>query len=58
MLLCGHSYGGMVISLASSGHPRVAKLVYLCAFVAESGESLLAIGGGRLAPWIQELGGG
>ncbi len=58
MLLCGHSYGGMVISLASYQQPQVSKLVYLCAFVPESGESLVAIGGGQLAPWIQPLEGG
>ena len=58
VLLCGHSYGGMVISHASSRHPRVTKLVYLCAFVSESGESLVAIGQGRLAPWVQVLDGG
>lgn len=58
VLLCGHSYGGMVISHASYRHPRVSKLVYLCAFVPESGESLASIGGGRLAPWIQVLDGG
>ena len=58
VLLCGHSYGGMVISQASYREPRVSKLVYLCAFVPESEESLTAIGGGRLAPWIQLLDGG
>jgi pimeloyl-ACP methyl ester carboxylesterase len=58
VLLCGHSYGGMVISRASYREPRVSKLVYLCAFVPESGESLVTIGGGRLAPWIQLLDGG
>ena len=58
VLLCGHSYGGMVISHASFGFPQVARLVYLCAFVPESGESLVAIGGGQLAPWIQVLDGG
>jgi pimeloyl-ACP methyl ester carboxylesterase len=58
VLLCGHSYGGMVISHAACQNPRVSKLVYLCAFVPESGQSLTAIGGGRLAPWIQVLEGG
>jgi pimeloyl-ACP methyl ester carboxylesterase len=58
VLLCGHSYGGMVISQAAHGQPRVSKLVYLCAFVPESGQSLAAIGGGALAPWIQVLEGG
>jgi pimeloyl-ACP methyl ester carboxylesterase len=30
-VLCGHSYGGMVISRAASGRDDVAHLVYLCA---------------------------
>jgi pimeloyl-ACP methyl ester carboxylesterase len=58
VVLCGHSYGGMVISRASHQEPRVSKLVYLCAFVPDTGQSLTAIGGGRLAPWIQILDGG
>ena len=58
VLLCGHSYGGMVISQAASGNDQVVRLVYVCAFVPESGESLLAMGGGRLAPWIEDVGGG
>ncbi len=31
VVLCGHSYGGMVISQAASGRDDVARLVYLCA---------------------------
>jgi pimeloyl-ACP methyl ester carboxylesterase len=54
VVLCGHSYGGMVISHElSGGHPRVAHLVYLCAFVPSRGQSLIDIGGGKPAPWIQ-----
>jgi pimeloyl-ACP methyl ester carboxylesterase len=48
----------MVISQASYRQPKVSKLVYLCAFVPESGESLAAIGGGQLAPWIHLQDGG
>jgi pimeloyl-ACP methyl ester carboxylesterase len=50
-LLCGHSYGGMVITQAAGGRKDVARLVYLCAFMPDAGESLLSIIGGR-APWI------
>ncbi|MDB6089263.1 MAG: uncharacterized protein JWN85_2047 [Gammaproteobacteria bacterium] len=53
VLLCGHSYGGMVISHVVP--KNVARLVYLCAFMPAEGESLLSIGGGRNASWIQEL---
>ena len=38
-LLCGHSYGGAVITEAG-GHPSVARLVYIAAFVPDAGEAL------------------
>lgn len=41
VVLCGHSYGGAVISGAADRVPdRVGALVYLDAFVLESGQSL------------------
>jgi pimeloyl-ACP methyl ester carboxylesterase len=56
VVLCGHSYGGMVISHTAT--ERVKRLVYLCAFMPVEGDSLVSIGGGRHAPWIQLLDGG
>jgi pimeloyl-ACP methyl ester carboxylesterase len=50
-LLCGHSYGGMVITQAAAGRTDVARLVYLCAFMPDAGESVLSIVGER-PPWI------
>jgi pimeloyl-ACP methyl ester carboxylesterase len=50
-LLCGHSYGGMVITQAAAGRKDVTRLVYLCAFMPDAGESLISIIGER-APWI------
>ena len=41
VVLCGHSYGGAVISEAGA-HLSVRHLVYLCAFVLDVGESVLA----------------
>ena len=41
VVLCGHSYGGAVISEAGAHH-SVRHLVYLCAFVLDVGESVLA----------------
>jgi pimeloyl-ACP methyl ester carboxylesterase len=38
-LLCGHSYGGMVVTEAGL-HPAVVHLVYVAAFVADVGTSL------------------
>ncbi|MBT2234208.1 alpha/beta fold hydrolase [Nonomuraea sp. NEAU-A123] len=37
--LCGHSYGGAVITEAAAGAPNVASLIYLTAFLLEAGES-------------------
>lgn len=53
-LLVGHSYGGMVITAAAAGRTDVARLVYLCAFMPDAGESLVALTGGAPAPWIRE----
>ncbi|HUJ56874.1 MAG TPA: alpha/beta hydrolase [Kofleriaceae bacterium] len=43
IVLVGHSYGGMVISQAAEGHAAVKALVYVAAFVPETGESAGAI---------------
>ena len=54
VLVCGHSYGGMVISHPAVGaHPRAAHLAYVCAFVPDRGQSLFSIGDGTPAPWIR-----
>jgi pimeloyl-ACP methyl ester carboxylesterase len=47
VVLCGHSYGGMVISHAIAGsHPRVVRLIYLCAYMPDNGQSAFDITGG------------
>jgi len=43
VVLVGHSYGGLVISEASAGNAQVAALVYVCAFVPETGDSAFAL---------------
>ena len=43
MVVCGHSYGGMPITGGAFEHPRVRRLLYLCAFMPAEGESLLGI---------------
>lgn len=48
----------MVISLAASGRGDVSRLVYLCAFMPDAGESLVQLTGGEPARWIQLLDGG
>jgi pimeloyl-ACP methyl ester carboxylesterase len=41
VLLCGNSYGGLVITEASAGHPCVARLVYLAALMPDAQDDLL-----------------
>ncbi len=53
-VVCGHSYGGMVITQAAAGRSDVVHLVYVCAFMPEEGESLFMLTGGP-APWITVL---
>jgi pimeloyl-ACP methyl ester carboxylesterase len=40
-VLCGNSYGGVVITEASAGHPRVQRLVYLAAAMPDAGEEVM-----------------
>jgi pimeloyl-ACP methyl ester carboxylesterase len=42
VVLVGHSYGGMIISLAGV-HPKVKSLVYLAAYAPEPGESVVKL---------------
>lgn len=51
IVLCGHSYGGMVISGAAERlEGRIASIVYLDAFLPEDGQSLADIAGGVYEP--------
>ena len=56
VVLCGHSYGGMVISRVES--KSVSRLVYVCAFMPLEGQSLFTTAEGMPPPWIQMLDGG
>lgn len=49
LVLAGHSYGGMVISKAAQDNAAVKALVYVAAFMPDTGESALAITG-KFAP--------
>lgn len=51
-IVVGHSYGGAVITEGAAGSAQVSKLVYLCAFQLDEGESLLGILQGQVPPWI------
>jgi pimeloyl-ACP methyl ester carboxylesterase len=43
IVLVGHSYGGMVITAAATGNANVKALVYVDAFVPDTGDSLGAL---------------
>jgi pimeloyl-ACP methyl ester carboxylesterase len=43
VILAGHSYGGAVITNAAAGAPNVKALVYVAAFVPDTGEALGAL---------------
>ena len=43
VIVVGHSYGGLPVTQAAVGHPAVAHLVYLAAYLPTEGESLLSI---------------
>lgn len=46
VILVGHSRGGILISEAAQARPeRVRTLVYLCAFLLQDGDTLLAVSG-------------
>lgn len=51
VVVCGHSYGGAVVSQAVAGLDNVAHIVFLCAFVLAKGESVASIGGGTPPSW-------
>ena len=50
IVLVGHSYGGVVITNASTGDPDIRSLVYLAAYALDEGETVQqanALGGGQ-----------
>ncbi|MBA3261232.1 MAG: alpha/beta hydrolase [Thermoleophilaceae bacterium] len=58
VVLCGHSYGGMVITELAD-HPAIGHSVYLAAFWPGEGQSLNDfLGDGPLPAWIVDRGNG
>jgi pimeloyl-ACP methyl ester carboxylesterase len=43
IVLVGHSYGGMVLTDAATGHPNVKALVYIAAFAPDLGDSIATL---------------
>lgn len=56
VVVCAHSYGGAPATVAAAGESQVQRLVYLSAFMLDSGESCSDIVGGSLPPWCVILG--
>jgi pimeloyl-ACP methyl ester carboxylesterase len=56
IVLVGHSYGGLVISgVVEELHQSIASLVFLDAFVPQSGDSMASIGSERVRETIGKL---
>ena len=51
VVLCGHSYGGMVITQAGADR-RVAQLLYVTSMMPEAGQSLADLAGSTPTPWM------
>jgi pimeloyl-ACP methyl ester carboxylesterase len=51
VILCGHSYGGMVITDAGADE-RVSRLLYVTSVMADAGESQSDLVGSEPAPWL------
>jgi len=52
VVLCGHSYGGMVITEAGIDE-RVSELVYVTSVMPDRGQSQSELIGSEPAPWLQ-----
>jgi pimeloyl-ACP methyl ester carboxylesterase len=52
VVLCGHSYGGMVITEAGADE-RVTQLLYVTSVMPDVGQSQADLVGSEPAPWLQ-----
>jgi pimeloyl-ACP methyl ester carboxylesterase len=51
VVLCGHSYGGMVITQAGADR-RVSQLLYVTSVMPQAGQSMADLAGSQPAPWM------
>jgi pimeloyl-ACP methyl ester carboxylesterase len=51
-VLCGHSYGGVIITEAGADE-RVAGLIYVTSVMPDAGQSQAGLIGSEPAPWLQ-----
>jgi pimeloyl-ACP methyl ester carboxylesterase len=52
VVLCGHSYGGMIITEAGTDD-RVTQLLYVTSVMPDAGQSQADLVGSEPAPWLQ-----
>jgi pimeloyl-ACP methyl ester carboxylesterase len=52
VVLCGHSYGGMIITEAG-GDERVSRLIYIASVMPDRGQSQRELIGAEPAPWLR-----
>jgi len=52
IVLCGHSYGGMIITEAGADE-RVTRLIYVTSVMPDTGQSQAELIGAEPAPWLQ-----
>jgi pimeloyl-ACP methyl ester carboxylesterase len=52
VVLCGHSYGGVIITEAGADE-RVTQLLYVTSVMPDAGQSQAELIGGEPAPWLQ-----
>jgi pimeloyl-ACP methyl ester carboxylesterase len=52
VVLCGHSYGGMIITEAGADD-RVTQLLYVSSVMPDAGQSQADLIGSEPAPWLQ-----
>ena len=52
VVLCGHSYGGVIITEAGA-HERVAELIYVTSVMPDTGQSQAELVGSEPAPWLR-----
>ncbi len=52
VVLCGHSYGGMIITEAGADD-RVTQLIYVTSVMPDAGQSQADLIGSEPAPWLQ-----
>jgi alpha-beta hydrolase superfamily lysophospholipase len=52
VVLCGHSYGGMIITEAGAVD-HITQLLYVTSVMADTGQSQAELIGAEPAPWLQ-----